>query len=144
VLSHVTDVFQVQDGFGFYGGQGVGDQGEILYRDQSKWFNQSSGDGRKEATLGLTWANQVNTRVMLGRTQRHPTDPREEDDDDDDLSPRDTPIRRFSLIFGPSASPTATDFIVVAAGVQAFNSLPFPSVQPRCGVPAPTTNLSWA
>ena len=170
ILSHVTDVFQAQDGFGFYGGQGADDQGEILYRDQSKWFNQSFGDGRKEATLGLTWANQVNTRVMLGRTERrrllendesttiavkrrkgvdgtqiparsvHPTDPREEDDnDDDDLSPRGTLIRRFSLIFGASAPPTSTDFIVVAAGVQTFDSPPFPSVQPRCSVPAPTT-----
>jgi DNA repair protein RAD57 len=175
VLSHVTDVFQAQGGS--YGGQEMDDQGgEILYRDQSQWFNQSFGDGRKEATLGLTWANQVNTRVMLGRTERrrllenddratiavkrrkgvdgtqiparfaHPTDPRhgdEGEEDDDGLSPRGTLVRRFSLIFGPSAPPTATDFIVVAAGVQALDSPPFPSAhpQPRCSVPAPTTSL---
>ena len=168
VLSHVTDVFQAQDGF--YGGQEMDDRGEILYRDQSQWFNQSFADGRKEATLGLTWANQVNTRVMLSRTERrrllenddsttiavkrrkgvdgtqiparfvHPTDPRD-DDDGDDLSPRGTLIRRFSLIFGPSAPPNVTDFIVVAAGVQAFDSPPFPSAQPRSTVPAPTTSL---
>ena len=167
ILSHVTDVFQAQGGF--YGGQEVGDVGEILYRDQSKWFNQSFGDGRKEATLGLIWANQVNTRVMLSRTERrrllenddgttivvkrrkgvdgtqiparfvHPADPR--DEDDDDLSPRGALIRRFSLIFSPSAQPNATEFIIVAAGVQAFDSPPLHSVQPPCSVPAPITSL---
>ena len=166
VLSHVTDVFQAQDGF--YGGQEVGDEGEILYREQSKWFNQSFGDGRKEATLGLIWANQVNTRVMLSRTERrrlfeddsttvavkrrkgvdgtqilarfvHPADPR--DEDDDEPTPRGTLIRRFSLIFSPSAQPSATDFIIVAAGVRAFDSLPLHFVQPHCSTPAPTTAL---
>ena len=165
VLSHVTDVFQAQDGY--YGGQDVG---EILYRDQSKWFNQSLGDGRKEATLGLIWANQVNTRVRLSRTERrrllendddsttiavkrrkgvdgtqiparfvHPADPR--DEDDDDLSPRGTLIRRFSLIFSPSSHPTATEFIIVAAGVQAFDSPPLHSVQPPSSVPTPIASL---
>ncbi len=167
VLSHVTDVFQVQDGF--YGGQEVGDEGEFLYREQSKWFNQSFGDGRKEATLGLIWANQVNTRVMLSRTERrrplenedsttitvkrrkgvdgtqiparfvHLDDPR--DEDDDELTPRGTLIRRFSLIFSPSAQPTATDFTIVAAGVRAFDSLPLHFIQPRRSVPTPTTPL---
>ena len=167
VLSHVTDVFQAQDGF--YGGQEVGDEGEILYREQSKWFNRSFGDGRKEATLGLIWANQINTRVMLSRTERrrllenensttiavkrrkgvdgtqiparfvHPADPR--DEDDDDPTPRGTLIRQFSLIFSPSAQPAATDFIIVAAGVQVFDSLPLHFVQPRCSAPAPTTAL---
>jgi len=176
VLSHVTDVFQPQERF--YGslpssGQEVNEEGEILYRDQSKWFNQGLGDGRKEATLGLTWANQVNTRVMLSRTERrrplenddsttivvkrqkavdgtpiparlvHPADPDPRDEEDNDnggLSSRGTLIRRFSLIFSPSAPPAVTEFIVVAAGVQAFDSPPFPSAsaRPRYSVPAPT------
>lgn len=169
VLSHVTDVFQTQAGpYGSLpsgGPEADGDE-DILYRDQSKWFNQDFDYGRKEATLGLTWANQVNTRVMLSRTERrrplendgsttitakrqkrvdgtqiptrvvHPTDPR--DEDDEDFSSRGTLIRRFSLVFTSSVSPTATDFIVVAAGVHAFDSSLFPSTRPRRAVPAPT------
>ena len=168
VLSHVTDVFQAPG----FDGQGAGESGEILYRDQSKWFSQGAGDGRKEATLGLSWANQVNTRVMLSRTERrrlleddestamtvkrrkgadgapipaqlaHPAGPRDEgaegDEGDDDFSPRGTRIRRFSLVFSPSAAPAATDFVVVAAGVQALSPPPSPSPRPPCTVPAPT------
>jgi len=169
VLSHVTDVFQAQEGFSGSlppGGQEADEGQELLYRDQSKWFNQGFEGGRKEATLGLTWANQVNTRVMLSRTERrgllendasteiavkrrkavdgtqiparvvHPADPR--DEDEEDSSPRGTLIRRFSLIFSPSAPPTATDFIVVAAGVQAIDAPLLPSPRPRCTVPTPT------
>jgi hypothetical protein len=171
VLSHVTDVFHAQEGF--HGSlpssdQEVGGEGEILYRDQSKWFNQSVDDGRKEATLGLTWANQVNTRVMLSRTERrrllenenddstatvtvkrrkgtdgtqiptrfvHPAGPR--DEDNEDIGSWGTLIRRFSLIFGPSASPATTYFIVVAAGVQAYDAPPIPPARPRCSAPGP-------
>ena len=170
VLSHVTDVFQAQEGFhGLLSssGQEADEEGEILYRDQSKWFNRGFNDGKKEATLGLAWANQINTRIMLSRTERrrllendesmtitvkrrkgvdgtqipaafaHLTDP--QDEDDEDFSSRGTLIRRFSLIFSPSASPTATDFITVAAGVQGFESLSFPSTQPQYIVPRPTS-----
>jgi DNA repair protein RAD57 len=169
VLNHVTDVFQDQEGFYASGGQGqeAEDTREILYRDQSKWFNRGFDDGKKEATLGLTWANQVNTRVMLSRTGRrrllendesttvtvkrrkgvdgtqiptrsvHFADSRVEDEDED-FSSRGTLIRRFSLIFSPSAPPAATDFIVLASGVQAFDSSQFPSTQSRHIVPAST------
>lgn len=48
-------------------------QHEVLYRDQVRWFSRAHtipGENKKEAALGLTWANQVNARVMLTRTDR--------------------------------------------------------------------------
>lgn len=68
VLNEVADVFDKEVDFD------AGSQhGEILYRDQARWFSRAHsipGEDRKEAALGLTWANQVNARVMLTRTDR--------------------------------------------------------------------------
>ncbi|KAI6111528.1 hypothetical protein EV401DRAFT_2075457 [Pisolithus croceorrhizus] len=47
--------------------------GAMSYRDQAMWFgcaNSIPGEDRKEASLGLVWANQVNARIFLTRTGR--------------------------------------------------------------------------
>lgn len=47
---------------------------ELIYKDQSIWFNRSPPSAglypEREATMGLTWANQVNVRIMVSRTRR--------------------------------------------------------------------------
>jgi DNA repair protein RAD57 len=42
---------------------------ELTYKDQSRWFNRSAfSEDKKEAGLGLVWANIVNGRIVLRRT----------------------------------------------------------------------------
>jgi DNA repair protein RAD57 len=70
VLNKVTDVFS-----GSRGADGVdmGAPGDLLYWDQSRWFNRADSiheERSKEAALGLVWANQLNVRVMFTRTGR--------------------------------------------------------------------------
>ncbi|KAF9009368.1 Rad51-domain-containing protein [Cyathus striatus] len=46
---------------------------DIIYSEQSRWFNSTPGEpgeNRKESSLGLTWANQINNRIILTRTGR--------------------------------------------------------------------------
>lgn len=61
VVNQVSDVF-------------IGEQPkagpEMLYAAQARHFNGQSAGGRKEAALGIVWANCVNTRIMLARTGR--------------------------------------------------------------------------
>lgn len=164
VLSHVTDVFPAPAA---RDDNNDGNDGALPYRAQARWFGQDPA-GAKEATLGLAWANQVNTRVMLSRTARRRVVHAENEGDDDDAvsvkrrkgadgtpipiparrvhptEPEDPEsgaargclIRRFSVVFSPSAAPAATDFIVAAAGVQAFDPPPSPP-RPSRTVPSP-------
>jgi DNA repair protein RAD57 len=42
----------------------------MLYSTQARWFSGQSQGYRKEASLGIVWANAVNTRIMMSRTLR--------------------------------------------------------------------------
>jgi len=51
----------------------MGFPGELIYEDHARLFGRAEGDGvfsKKSAALGLVWANQVNVRIMLTRTER--------------------------------------------------------------------------
>ena len=51
----------------------MGFPGELIYADHARLFGRAEGDGafsKKSAALGLVWANQVNARIMLARTER--------------------------------------------------------------------------
>jgi DNA repair protein RAD57 len=52
----------------------VGFPGELIYADHARLFGRAGADGgtssKKSAALGLVWANQVNARIMLSRTER--------------------------------------------------------------------------
>ena len=52
----------------------MGIPGELIYADHARLFGRAAeGDGapsKKSAALGLVWANQVNARIMLARTER--------------------------------------------------------------------------
>ncbi|KAJ6623394.1 P-loop containing nucleoside triphosphate hydrolase protein [Mycena sp. CBHHK59/15] len=106
--------------------------GDLIYNQQSRWFgsaNNVSGENKKEASLGLVWANQVNVRIMMSRTGRR----RYLQDDEsskrqrvntsgtsgnsDHSSDQALLIRRMSLIFSPLAPPCSLDYVVAAAGI---------------------------
>jgi DNA repair protein RAD57 len=127
VLNEVTDVFD-------HGvAKDVVSSGDVLYREQVRWFGRADsipGEDRKEAALGLVWANQVNARIMLTRTNRR----RYLDDVDDrtgkrrrlesgahaaarDLVPEASHIRRLSVVFSSVCSPTSLDYVVTIAGI---------------------------
>ncbi|KAJ3515559.1 hypothetical protein NLJ89_g1682 [Agrocybe chaxingu] len=112
-------------------------QGYLPYDTQSRLFNTAEffGDGRKEASLGLVWANQVNTRIMLSRTgrRRYLSDKelpkRRCIQDDEALVPQADPdetqaslIRRLSVIFSSVTSPMSLDYVVTEAGISALEN----------------------
>ncbi|KAF8201566.1 P-loop containing nucleoside triphosphate hydrolase protein [Pholiota molesta] len=119
------------------------DQPSLSYGFQSRWFNTAEffGERSKEATLGLVWANQVNTRIMLSRTGRRKylnseelpkrvrlndyagtsTPPAVEDEQQPTL------IRRLSVIFSNVCLPFSLDYVVTEVGVSILpdNNSPF-------------------
>ncbi|KAJ6455825.1 P-loop containing nucleoside triphosphate hydrolase protein [Mycena sanguinolenta] len=127
VLNEVSDVF------------GRGDEempgGDLSYKQQSRWFGGADsvpGEGNKEASLGLVWANQVNARIMFSRTGRRrylqdsvdskrqkadgshsAISPNLNNDEEDGA----TLIRRMSVIFSSVGPPCSLDYIVTAAGI---------------------------
>jgi hypothetical protein len=116
----------------------IGDHSDLIYRDQARWFNRAHslpGEDRKEASLGLVWANQVNARILLSRTGRRrylnefPSrgkHRRVATRGPDGFSPiprvsatedQATLIRRLSIIFTSVSLPKSLDFVVSAGGL---------------------------
>ncbi|KIK06492.1 hypothetical protein K443DRAFT_262345 [Laccaria amethystina LaAM-08-1] len=125
VLNEVVDVFDR--------GQSPNQTNDLIYSQQSRWFNTCDslpGENKKEASLGLVWANQVNARIMLSRTGR-----RRYFDDDEIQSKRQkieeqstatsvvqsdsqlTLIRRLSIIFSSVSVPRSLDYVVTKKGI---------------------------
>ncbi|TFL06926.1 hypothetical protein BDV98DRAFT_473735, partial [Pterulicium gracile] len=113
---------------------GITTADELAYKDQSSLFNSAEGHSRKEAGLGLTWANQVNTRILFSRTlrRRHLEHdvvrkrPRNDHDANPALSSQRssqsttdeaTLIRKLTVVFGPLAPVSSLDYIVTEAGI---------------------------
>ncbi|PCH38344.1 hypothetical protein WOLCODRAFT_65896 [Wolfiporia cocos MD-104 SS10] len=103
---------------------------DILYREQARWFNRAdsiAGEDRKEASLGLVWANQINARIMLSRTertrfleveQRKPKRRRLDPTRTQHCSEtQPTRIRRLSIIFSSVSPPASLDYIVSEGGI---------------------------
>ena len=119
----------------------------MLYATQARWFSGQSQGYMKEASLGIVWANAVNTRIMLSRTGRRrrvqrdalttasrkrrtqlhidntlPV-PGEEDAMGimlDDSTP--TLIRKFHVVFSPFAPPSTVDYIISPSGVHTLDN----------------------
>ncbi|KAK0210512.1 P-loop containing nucleoside triphosphate hydrolase protein [Desarmillaria ectypa] len=107
----------------------------VSYSDQSRWFGRADsipGEDRKEASLGLVWANQVNARIQLSRTsrRRYLQNSFAEKRLKLDVSgaagtsrvagsetDQATLIRRLSIIFSSVSSPASLDYIVGPAGI---------------------------
>jgi len=143
VLNEVVDAFDY--------GRNINPSEELEYREQSRWFSRAHsipGEDRKEASLGLVWANQVNARIMLSRTgrRRHLDDvtvskrqklhdgsntSTEADSEENQL----TLIRRLSVIFSSVAAPISLDYVVTRAGISFLP--PEESAAPSASAPAP-------
>jgi DNA repair protein RAD57 len=67
-INRVTDVWERRPD------ADMGFPGELIYADHARLFGRAEGDpgahSKKSAALGLVWANQVNARIMLARTER--------------------------------------------------------------------------
>ena len=63
-INRVTDVWERRPD------ADMGLPGELIYADHARLFGRAEEDSKKSAALGLVWANQVNTRIMLTRTER--------------------------------------------------------------------------
>ncbi|KIK78521.1 hypothetical protein PAXRUDRAFT_28594 [Paxillus rubicundulus Ve08.2h10] len=130
VLNEVIDVIDREPSTG---GPGVS------YRDQSKWFGRPDsipGDDRKEAALGLVWANQVNTRIFLTRTGRRryleaSETPHKRSMTQDRIATTpmavapidDQPvlIRRLSVVFSSVSTPISCDYIMTEGGLSVIS-----------------------
>lgn len=107
---------------------------EVRYQDQARLFNRAdsiSAEKSKEAALGLVWANQINARIMLTRTDRvrtledavyRPSKRRRVEGAtlpsvSVSLHPEAVRVRRLSVIINPFAPPTSLDYIIAQCGV---------------------------
>ena len=71
VINRAQDVFDWSSSGRDSDGGGTSDQ--LVYREQSRWFGSADSmheERGKEAMLGLSWANQINVRIMFTRTSR--------------------------------------------------------------------------
>jgi DNA repair protein RAD57 len=138
VLNEVVDVFD-QNSTGH-----TNDGSHLEYRDQAQWFNRADsipGENKKEASLGLVWANQVNVRIMLTRTGRrrylgelagritkqkrvdspsHSALNASSDIQTATTEHQPTLIRRLSVIFSSICLPVSLDYVVTQEGVSAI------------------------
>ncbi|KIM31863.1 hypothetical protein M408DRAFT_327269 [Serendipita vermifera MAFF 305830] len=143
VLNQVSDVFHNDSYFSTPSNEEAAP--ELIYRDQSVWFNRPSPLAglypAREATLGLTWANQLNTRIMLSRTRRRQRPTEDESatlgfkrrkgpgessiihnpallrDEDEQMEETGRSIRNLSVIFSASCSPCTMDFVILREGI---------------------------
>jgi DNA repair protein RAD57 len=115
----------------------------MLYATQARWFSGQSESLAKEASLGIVWANAVNTRIMLSRTGRRRLlrdenlgyikkknkegggrgDERDEEGGligpiVDDLAP--TLIRRLHVVFSAHAASGIVDYAITPSGVHSI------------------------
>lgn len=130
VLNEVVDVFDYGAPLDDY------DQKTSMeYRRQSQWFGRAHslpGQDTKEAALGLVWANQINSRIMLSRTgrrkylddddapshKRHKNDePQTEDAAASHGDSSATLIRRLTVIFSSVGRPRSMDYAITTSGV---------------------------
>ncbi|KAG6894988.1 hypothetical protein C0992_003652, partial [Termitomyces sp. T32_za158] len=130
VLNEVVDVFDRP-------GPAHEESETLLYSEQARWFSRAHsipGENTKEASLGMVWANVVNTRILLSRTGRRrflddvelPSLKRLKTVDSSGRSSAQTSsdlalIRRLSVIFSTVSQPASVDFVVTEAGISAIS-----------------------
>lgn len=82
---------------------------QLTYSSQSAFFAADRNNDKKQAALGLAWANLVDTRIMLSRRGRDK--------------------RTMALIFSPFAPEGFREFKITQAGVEAISRDEIPAVQ---------------
>lgn len=131
------------------------DSGQIGYKDQFRWFGRADsdsvlGEGKKEATLGLVWSNQLNVRIFLSRTGRRrfleaSERPRKIQKSISAMSSNDSAggqevvlIRRLTVVFSSVCNPASCDYMVTAEGISVIpGSAILLAVRPEIGTVAP-------
>ncbi|KAK6905098.1 hypothetical protein I203_105917 [Kwoniella mangroviensis CBS 8507] len=110
----------------------------MIYKTQSRWFSGESDTLKKEASLGIVWANAVNVRIMLSRTARrrlvdqrdltshkrrkvenHQDKDELVKDEEEDIKP--TLIRRLHVVFSPFSAASTIDYVITSTGVHTLN-----------------------
>ena len=103
--------------------------GELIYAEHARIFGRADGVN-KSAALGLVWANQINARVMLARTERRrallPAAKRSRDrkrmraegGGAAVVRADDVVVRRLSVVFSAVSAPAEVDFIITFRGVE--------------------------
>ncbi|WWC66935.1 uncharacterized protein I206_100842 [Kwoniella pini CBS 10737] len=127
---------------GLTNSQQPNEEAAMLYKTQSRWFSGENDQLKKEAALGIVWANAVNVRIMLSRTgrrrlmdqveltshKRKRLNSQGEEADKPGYAPRmeeindikQTLIRRFHVVFSPFSAPSTIDFVVTSSGVHSL------------------------
>jgi len=133
---------------------------QIGYEEQFQWFGRAEsglGEGRKEATLGLVWSNQLNARIFLSRTGRRryleeSERPRKIPEPipaalSSNLINEDQPllIRRLTVVFSSVCDPASCDYIVTAEGISVIpgSIVPF-ATQSEVGIASASSHASMA
>ncbi len=101
--------------------------GELIYAEHARIFGRAEG-ASKSAALGLVWANQINARVFLARTERRRTLPAERSRDRKRQRAEggnaavvridDVVVRRLSVVFSTVCAPAEVDFLITFRGVE--------------------------
>lgn len=126
---------------------------DLIYSEHARWFSRAEnipGEGRKQASLGLVWANQVNTRIMFSRTERtaYLDDVQERrakrrrlDDSQKShsIEAQPTRIRRMSVVFSSVAPLMSMDYIVTDEGIVTLPDTVTPNITLQFTVPAGTS-----
>jgi DNA repair protein RAD57 len=87
------------------------------YRSQSQWYGRAE-NAQREASLGLVWANQINARIFLSRTNKRclvgsaVLATGAEKVNDGHLI-----IRSLSVIFNGGAEPGTCEYVITRAGL---------------------------
>lgn len=94
----------------------------MSYKDQSKHFNGSTPSLRKEASLGLVWANSISTRIMLSsppnRFRKVGVTFGAEKDEGASFR-----VRRMDLVFSPLGGRGTVEYVVLGRGVVSVPTL---------------------
>lgn len=147
IVNQASDVFSTPDDVSPSHEQDTEAPPVLLYKDQSLHFNRMPLVTTREAMLGLVWANQLNTRMMLSRTKRRmrlstkngeatsnkrrkttDADKSERftrlaalwylDEEEEDELDTSVTIRKLAVVFSATSAPCVMDFIVQSEGVQ--------------------------
>lgn len=135
IVNRAQDVFDWSSNDVPNGGDRLG---QLVYREQSRWFGSADSiheERAKEAMLGLSWANQINVRIMFTRTSRE-----RRIEDIRGAEERSTKRRRVSLDhfasirspsspLGSGSSAVLTEKILVRRMTVVFSS-----ISPPCSV----------
>jgi DNA repair protein RAD57 len=150
VLNEVGDAFDRE--------YNVDTSSDLIYSDQSRWFGRADsvpGESRKEASLGLVWANQVNARIMLSRTgrRRYLDEVRSVGNKlqkvdggtasgsyAEAAEVNATLIRRMSVIFSSVAPPVSLNYIVTIEGISVLPDASIPREVQQMVPPTAGTN----